>query len=134
MSRRRVSNDKLFVDCRYSNYLFVYQKKRQTAAAVWQILNRRKQNKEMLVTGAVRSAEGLSPHRGHPPRSGMAALPQQGTGLPCRLGRRFKAFHALRSPPETRAPLRPRRRKVRFVPFPPDSENCTRSLAPPLPT
>ena len=25
-------------------------------------------------------------------------------GLACRLGRRFKAFHALRSPPETRAP------------------------------
>ena len=26
-------------------------------------------------------------------------------GLACRLGQRFKAFHALRSPPETRAPL-----------------------------
>ena len=25
-------------------------------------------------------------------------------GLACRLGRRFKALHALRSPPETRAP------------------------------
>lgn len=30
----------------------------------------------------------------------------QGAGLACRLGRRFKAFHALRSPPATRAPLR----------------------------
>ena len=28
----------------------------------------------------------------------------------------------------------PRRRKVRFVPFPPCGENGTRSLAPPLPT
>ena len=28
----------------------------------------------------------------------------------------------------------PRRRKVCFVPFPPCGENCTRSLAPPLPT
>ena len=27
-----------------------------------------------------------------------------------------------------------RRRKVRFVSFPPYGENCTRSLAPPLPT
>lgn len=27
----------------------------------------------------------------------------------------------------------PRRHKVRFVPFPPCGENCTRSLAPPLP-
>ena len=32
------------------------------------------------------------------------------------------------------APQTPRRRKVRFVPFPPCGENCTRSLAPPLPT
>ena len=31
---------------------------------------------------------------------------EQGAGLACRLGRCFKAFHALRSPPETRAPLR----------------------------
>ena len=30
----------------------------------------------------------------------------QGAGLACRLGWRFKAFHALRSPPATRAPLR----------------------------
>ena len=30
----------------------------------------------------------------------------QGAGLACRLGRRFKARSALRSPPETRAPLR----------------------------
>lgn len=30
----------------------------------------------------------------------------QGAGLACQLGRRFKAFHALRSPPEIRAPLR----------------------------
>ena len=27
-----------------------------------------------------------------------------------------------------------RRRKVRLSPFPPDGENCARSLAPPLPT
>ena len=39
----------------------------------------------------VRSAEGLSPHRDIFPRSDMAALPQQGAGLACRLGRRFKA-------------------------------------------
>ena len=31
---------------------------------------------------------------------------EQGAGLACRLGRCFKAFHALRSPPETRTPLR----------------------------
>ena len=31
---------------------------------------------------------------------------EQGAGLACRLGRCFKAFHALRSPPETRPPLR----------------------------
>jgi len=30
----------------------------------------------------------------------------QGADLTCRLGQRFKAFHALRSPPATRAPLR----------------------------
>ena len=30
----------------------------------------------------------------------------QGAGLACRRGWRFKAFHALRSPPATRAPLR----------------------------
>ena len=42
-------------------------------------------------------------------------------GLACRLGRRFKAFHALRSPPETRAPASnfdcsgkgPEQRKIR---------------------
>ena len=38
----------------------------------------------------------------------------QGAGLACRLGRRFKAFHALRSPPETRAPLR----RLRVYPCP----------------
>ena len=30
----------------------------------------------------------------------------QGAGLACRLGQRFKALHALRSPPEPRTPLR----------------------------
>ena len=42
-------------------------------------------------------------------------------GLACRLGQRFKAFHALRSPPETRAPASnfdcsgkgPEQRKIR---------------------
>lgn len=37
----------------------------------------------------------------------------QGAGLACQLGRRFKAFHALRSPPATRAPLRVLRRLPR---------------------
>ena len=32
--------------------------------------------------------------------------PYKGSRLACWLGRRFKAFHSLRSPPETRAPLR----------------------------
>ena len=31
----------------------------------------------------------------------------QGAGLACRLGRRFMAFHALRPPPATRAPVEP---------------------------
>ena len=39
---------------------------------------------------------------------------EQEAGLACRLGRRFKAFHALRSPPETRAPLR----RLRVYPCP----------------
>ena len=37
----------------------------------------------------------------------------QGAGLACQLGRRFKAFYALRSPPATRAPLRVLRRLPR---------------------
>ena len=37
----------------------------------------------------------------------------QGAGLACQLGRRFKAFHALRLPPATRAPLRGLRRLPR---------------------
>ena len=40
----------------------------------------------------------------------------QGAGLACQLGRRFKAFHALRSPPVTRAPLRGLRRLPRPPP------------------
>ena len=40
----------------------------------------------------------------------------QGAGLACRLGWRFKAFHALRSPPATRAPLRGLRRLPRLPP------------------
>ena len=39
---------------------------------------------------------------------------EQEAGLACRLGRRFKAFRALRSPPETRAPLR----RLRVYPCP----------------
>ena len=41
----------------------------------------------------------------------------QGAGLACQLGRRFKAFHALRSPPATRAPLRGLCRLLRLSPF-----------------
>ena len=41
----------------------------------------------------------------------------QGAGLACRLGRRFKAFHALRLPPATRAPLRGLCRLLRLSPF-----------------
>ena len=37
----------------------------------------------------------------------------QGAGLACQLGRRFKALHALRSPPATRTPLRVLRRLPR---------------------
>ena len=38
---------------------------------------------------------------------GFASLRSvQGAGLACRLSQRFKAFHALRSPPETLTPLR----------------------------
>lgn len=37
----------------------------------------------------------------------------QGAGFACQLGRRFKAFHALRLPPATRAPLRGLRRLPR---------------------
>ena len=40
----------------------------------------------------------------------------QGAGFACQLGRRFKAFHALRSPPATRAPLRGLRRLPRLPP------------------
>ena len=40
----------------------------------------------------------------------------QGAGLACQLGRPFKAFHALRSPPATRAPLRGLRRLPRLPP------------------
>ena len=41
-------------------------------------------------------------------------------------------YSHFRVPVETGTP--PRRRKVRLAPFPPDGENCARSLAPPLQT
>ena len=43
-------------------------------------------------------------------------------------------YHRLQWVDDFRAVLLSRRRKVRFVPFPPCGENYTRSLAPPLPT
>ena len=54
-------------------------------------------------------------------RHGQPPFLIRARGLACQLGRRFKAFHALRSPPETRAPASnfdcsgrgPEQRKIR---------------------
>ena len=50
-------------------------------------------------------------------------------------GRWVVLFTGRVSPPRRRPtlPVAARRRKVRLSPFPPDGENCDRSLAPPLP-
>ena len=50
-------------------------------------------------------------------------------------GRWVVLFTERVSPPRRRPtlPVAARRRKVRLSPFPPDGENCDRSLAPPLP-